>query len=670
MKTSLDIWTWARAGPVRRLALWLAISAVVVAAGQLVGYVSGLGFDLLSPKSGRTILGLVLLGAALVVMGRSERPLGVFGLAIGDRWARHVMIGLTVGAGLLMTQTFLALVAGAWTLQPIDAGRWLGTLGKAVAGAPLAVSASVVYAGFVAGSLRERFGANSAALGAGLAFGLFHLLLADPNAPGDPRVTAATLALLVVIAAQARFITGDLALAAGFLIGVILVERFVRKAPALGEVESAALARVLAPDRVLLPAPALLGALGVIALALAPRVRRTAPGDVRHLHISHGFLRTYPFATMGALAPIDVWMRELTRAHFRIGGVYIPRLIATLALSTINTILSLPERVLIPLFTRRRCVPSPVFILGVHRSGTTHLHNLIALDPAFIAPTTWQVMNPHGFLISGWLLKPVFALFAPWRRPMDAVRFGLSTPAEEEFAVANMGGVSPDWSFRLPRAADHYDCFCFPDQMTDAQRHRFGALHTRFLRAVTMYTRRRPLLKSPHNTGRLAFLADLYPGARFIHIRRDPDAVYRSNLNIARTAHALFQLQDPSAGGAYADRFPDLYRAMEDRFYADADARAWAGVVEVRYEDLVADPERVIRQIYDGLDLAWTGTYELRLRDTLARLSGYTPSAHRGLTDEQRARLHAALGDLLDRWSRADNPTTVGARSPRAAPAK
>jgi hypothetical protein len=28
-----------------------------------------------------------------------------------------------------------------------------------------------------------------------------------------------------------------------------------------------------------------------------------------------------------------------------------------------------------------------VFILGHYRSGTTHLHNLLALDPRFAAPT-------------------------------------------------------------------------------------------------------------------------------------------------------------------------------------------------------------------------------------------------------------------------------------------
>src|SRR5690606_23362435 len=120
--------------------------------------------------------------------------------------------------------------------------------------------------------------------------------------------------------------------------------------------------------------------------------------------VSEAFKRSYPFATLGLLAPLDVWLTQLWRARFRVPPVYLARLIATLFFSTLNTVLTLPERLLAPFIVRRKKVTAPIFILGAHRSGTTHLHNLISLDPQFIAPSTWQVMNPPGFLVSGWLL--------------------------------------------------------------------------------------------------------------------------------------------------------------------------------------------------------------------------------------------------------------------------
>ena len=59
-------------------------------------------------------------------------------------------------------------------------------------------------------------------------------------------------------------------------------------------------------------------------------------------------------------------------------------------------------------------VEAPLFILGHYRSGTTHLHNLLALDPQFAAPTFFQVLNPHTFLSTERFAAPVVR---PPRRP-------------------------------------------------------------------------------------------------------------------------------------------------------------------------------------------------------------------------------------------------------------
>ncbi len=642
------------AAPVLRLLCWAAFVLFLAGALQLISWIAGLGLDMTSPRSGRSIAGMLLLAGSLAVMRRSGREPADFGLAIGADWRRHIKIGVGVGAGALILQTSLAVAVGGASLRTPDHFRWFASVFESLAGFPLAVAAAVVYAGFIAGSARERVGPNLSAIFAGAVCAAFHLIYADPSARGDPHQAAVTLGVLAVVAAQLRFISGDIVLGASLLAGVFTAERFIRKAPVLHEAGDAALAPLLTIDRMLLPAPALIAAAVVGVIALAPLAARSAPRERSAARINPSFLRAYPFATMGALAPLDIWLRELARARFKIGGAYILRLVVTLALSAINTIISLPERIIVPIIARRRSVPPPIFILGAHRSGTTHLHNMLALDRAFAAPTAWQVLNPHGFLLSGWLLRPIFSLFAPWRRPMDAVAFGLSEPAEEEFAVANMSGVSPDWSFRLPRMHARYDRFCFPDLMTDRERETFVRAHGRFIRALCLLSRRAPLLKSPHNTGRHALLSSMYPGARFVHIRRDPAKVYCSNINIEKTAHALFQLQDQTPGAAYSDRFPALYHGMESRFYADADARQWRGVCEVRYEDLAANPLRVVRSIYDALGLPWTDEYEARLRDYLARIEGYKPADRRPLDRDAHDRLDAALGEIAQRWRDAD----------------
>ena len=40
-------------------------------------------------------------------------------------------------------------------------------------------------------------------------------------------------------------------------------------------------------------------------------------------------------------------------------------------------------------------IKRPVFILGLPRSGTTFLHNLLAEDPANLVPRAWQTIYPY-----------------------------------------------------------------------------------------------------------------------------------------------------------------------------------------------------------------------------------------------------------------------------------
>jgi hypothetical protein len=59
-------------------------------------------------------------------------------------------------------------------------------------------------------------------------------------------------------------------------------------------------------------------------------------------------------------------------------------------------------------------VPAPLFILGHWRSGTTHLHNLLALDTDHFAfPNTYQVVNPRTFLTTEAVNTRLFAWMVP-----------------------------------------------------------------------------------------------------------------------------------------------------------------------------------------------------------------------------------------------------------------
>ncbi len=88
-------------------------------------------------------------------------------------------------------------------------------------------------------------------------------------------------------------------------------------------------------------------------------------------------------------------------------------------------------------------VEPPLFVLGIWRSGTTHLQNLLAVDGRFATPNWYQVSYPHTFLTTEATSSRVGAIFVPRRRLQDNMSFGFGLPAEEEMALCVITSLSP-----------------------------------------------------------------------------------------------------------------------------------------------------------------------------------------------------------------------------------
>ena len=95
--------------------------------------------------------------------------------------------------------------------------------------------------------------------------------------------------------------------------------------------------------------------------------------------------------------PFDDWAEVLARRGPRIAPRYWPRAAFTTAMSLLNSAFARRERRYDRAVDAQR-VEAPVFILGHHRSGTTHLWNLLATDERFSTPTVLQSVFPRTFL--------------------------------------------------------------------------------------------------------------------------------------------------------------------------------------------------------------------------------------------------------------------------------
>ena len=331
---------------------------------------------------------------------------------------------------------------------------------------------------------------------------------------------------------------------------------------------------------------------------------------------------------MSPFTPLRVWA-GLLRRH-RVDGRYLPRAAVRVAVSAASTPLRVYERLRHGGALRRQALhPAPVFIVGVARSGTTHLHNLLACDPQFGWVTNWQAFAPSIAVSGARWLKPLLARLGPGRRPMDNVVLELDGPQEEDVALAGVSRHSALHSLSFPRDQQaFYDGGVTLEALTPDERRAWEADYLGVLRTASrLCGGKRLLLKSPTNTGKLPALAALFPEARFVHITRDPYLVFRSLVHAYGKVLPGAQLQAVEPARV-EDDLVRSYRALVERYLADREALPPGRLAEVRFEDLEADPLGQLARLYDELSLGDFDAVRPEVDAYLGRLGRYEKNAH------------------------------------------
>lgn len=336
------------------------------------------------------------------------------------------------------------------------------------------------------------------------------------------------------------------------------------------------------------------------------------------------------------------WLRLLARNRFRIAPDAIPLALGITLISLINSVARwVQEVVMWPVISLARVKQPPVFIIGHWRSGTTLLHELLMHDARFRAPSTLHCMNPNHFLLTGWIVR-LFGFLLPDKRPMDDMQAGWDLPQEDEFALANLGQPSPylDIAFPLEGRQD-------PESLTlqDMEEHaqaRWRSALSGFLRRVSLgHADKTLLLKSPTHTARIRTLIDMYPGARFILITREPEAVFASTVKLWHALRLSQGLQHPDPDrlkDKVLDDFVTLYEALN----ADVGLIPEGQFAHLYYEELVDRPAAVLERVYAELGLGGFDRLKPAIDRYFAERADYVAGSYR-LDDE-------LAGEIARRW--------------------
>ncbi len=324
------------------------------------------------------------------------------------------------------------------------------------------------------------------------------------------------------------------------------------------------------------------------------------------------------------MAPLGTWLRLL----WENGGAS-PAYWGKLARILVPTTLAVPLRLVERLrwggaVARVEIDKPPVFVLGVARSGTTHLLNLMAQDPQYAWISTFHAAVPTFFLTGRGRLKRLMAGLAPATRPMDNMKVSMDMPVEEDLAVANTSPFSSLHALSFPdRGETYFNRYCFMRGLSARDVKRWERAYMEVLRKATLEAGgRRLVLKSPANTGRIPHLLRLFPDARFIHIVRNPYVVYESLVHMFRSVVPMHQLH-PITGEALDDLALFLLRETLQQYLKDRTSIPEGQLAELRFEDLERNPLSELEAVYAALDLPGWEEARVGIESYLGGIAGY-----------------------------------------------
>lgn len=304
------------------------------------------------------------------------------------------------------------------------------------------------------------------------------------------------------------------------------------------------------------------------------------------------------------ISPIRIWIKLLSQNKIS------PKKLGTTLRITFFVLASAPLRWLqnLILFFKFPSInfskTNPVFVIGHWRSGTTHLHQLLALDNQFSFLETFQALFFNIAFVSRHFMKPVLRVFMPKTRLQDNVRISPESPEEEEQPFSNMSDKSSLHMYFFPNNISYFDKFCLFEGVTVQEKADWKKDYSILIRKISLYTSpEKPLLlKNPNNTARLKILLELFPNARFIFIHRDPYEVFASTLILYQKLISTQFLQDFSSK-EIEQRIFYCYENLLKTYLDQRNLIPTDQLIEVSFDELISDPIGLLQNIYAQVHL-------------------------------------------------------------------
>ena len=268
-------------------------------------------------------------------------------------------------------------------------------------------------------------------------------------------------------------------------------------------------------------------------------------------------------------------------------------------------------------------IARPIVICGLPRTGTTHLHNLIAADPALRYLPYWESLEP--FPAPGEDEQPRRDRCAAGLEIIDSSMPAFKRMhemtvdhAHEEIQLLgnDISGMLFETMHYLPDFAAHYKSH---DQTASYAYMKLNLQAMQWLRGGERW-----VLKSPQHLEQFPVLLETFPDATFVVTHRDPVEVVRSMATmISYASRMACDAPDPvKISGYWLERADDLLNGC----LRERDVLPAAQSIDVRFEDFMADEQGTVAAIYALADQP----YDERARTAMAEFCHEHPRGRHG----------------------------------------
>lgn len=313
-----------------------------------------------------------------------------------------------------------------------------------------------------------------------------------------------------------------------------------------------------------------------------------------------------------------------------------------------------------PSLTEAR-ITQPIFILGLPRSGTTILFNLLAQDPAHRSPRTWEVdyptpaPRPEDYVDNKRIAKSqaVIDRFHQLAPSFNGIHPQGARLAEEDQRILamNFSGCGFQHFVRAPRHQE------WQFNHDGAESFRWHKRYLQFLE--TNVQQPRWLLKSPDDQLYVKAIFEVYPDALIIQTHRHPAEAIPSVGSLTYTVRRLFTKNiDPKDVGV--DQL-DFWSAILNRCVSDRDDLGLEErFVDVAFVDLLKDPMEVVRRIYEKFFLSLDDDVVHRMQQFLEQNKRHSHGVHKYTLEQfglDASAIDRTFGSYIDRFitgTRAD----------------